>query len=114
MHIYFEGVGLRPWHIGDAARLAAIADNRDISDNLRDGLPFPYNLQDAINWLNNILPVNYPPRYFAVIVNEEIAGSIGIELKSDIQGIRCNKDLRRDLLRQSCFCRSPLRGRIYP
>ncbi len=84
MEIIFEGVGLRPWHISDAARLAAIADNKDISDNLRDGLPFPYTLQDAIRWLNNILPVNYPPRYFAVIFNQEIAGSIGIELKSDI------------------------------
>jgi [ribosomal protein S5]-alanine N-acetyltransferase len=84
MEIFFEGVCLRPWHIGDAARLAAIADNRDISDNLRDGLPFPYTLQDAIRWLNNILPLNYPPRYFAVIFEQEITGSIGIELKSDI------------------------------
>jgi [ribosomal protein S5]-alanine N-acetyltransferase len=84
MEISYEDVGLRPWHIGDAARLAAIADNKDISDNLRDGLPFPYTLQDAIRWLNNILPLNYPPRYFAVIFNESIAGSMGIELKSDI------------------------------
>jgi [ribosomal protein S5]-alanine N-acetyltransferase len=84
MEILFEGILLRPWHIGDAARLAAIADNRDISDNLRDCLPFPYTIQDAISWLNTILPVNYPSRYFAVIFDEEIVGSIGIELKSDI------------------------------
>jgi [ribosomal protein S5]-alanine N-acetyltransferase len=84
MEIFFEGIGLRPWHIGDATRLADIADNKDISSNLRDGLPFPYTLQDAIRWLNNILPVNYPPRYFAVIFNDEIVGSIGIELKTDI------------------------------
>jgi RimJ/RimL family protein N-acetyltransferase len=84
MEILFEGISLRPWHIGDAARLASIADDKDISCNLRDGLPFPYSLQDAVRWLNLILPMNFPPRYFALIFNEEIVGSISIELKSDI------------------------------
>jgi [ribosomal protein S5]-alanine N-acetyltransferase len=84
MEIVFEDISLRPWRIGDAVRLAEIADNKDISDNLRDGFPYPYTLQDAIRWLNIILPVNFPPRYFSVTYNEGIVGSIGIELKSDI------------------------------
>jgi [ribosomal protein S5]-alanine N-acetyltransferase len=84
MEILFEGIVLRPWLYSDAARLAVIADNKNISDNLRDGFPNPYSLQDAKNWLNIILPDNVPPQFFAIKVNDEIVGRIGIVLKSDI------------------------------
>jgi len=98
MEIIFEGISLRPWQIDDASRLAYIADDKAISDNLRDVLPFPYSLQDAIWWLNEILPKNSPPRYFAVLFNMEIVGSIGIELKSDIY--RMNAEIGYFLIRQ--------------
>ncbi len=65
MEIFFGGIVLRPWLINDAAQLALIADNKKIADNLRDGFPFPYSLQDAGNWLNIILPENLHPRFFA-------------------------------------------------
>lgn len=84
MEIFFEGITLRPWSICDAAQLALIANNKKIADNLRDGFPFPYSLNDATNWLNIILPENYPPRFFAVTVNNKVAGSIGIVTKTDI------------------------------
>ncbi|MFA5819900.1 MAG: hypothetical protein WC854_11585 [Bacteroidales bacterium] len=61
MEIFFEGIVLRPWSIRDAAQLASIANNKNIADNLREGFPFPYSLQDAGNWLNIILPENLPP-----------------------------------------------------
>jgi ribosomal-protein-alanine N-acetyltransferase len=84
MEISFEGIVLRPWSIGDAGQLALIADNKKIADNLRDGFPFPYSLNDAKNWLNIILPENYPPRFFAITVNKQLVGSIGIVTKTDI------------------------------
>jgi len=84
MEISFEGIVLRPWSIGDAGQLALIADNKKIADNLRDGFPFPYSLKDAKNWLNIILPENYPPRFFAITVNKQLVGSIGIVTKTDI------------------------------
>jgi len=84
MEISFEGILLRPWLVSDARKLALIADNKNIADNLRDGFPFPYSLKDAKDWLNLILPENYPPRFFAIIVEKELAGSIGIVKKSDI------------------------------
>lgn len=84
MEIIFEGIVLRPWSIKDAAQLAIIANNNNIACNLRDGFPFPYSLQDARNWLNMILAENNPPRFFAVISNGKLAGSIGIVSKSDI------------------------------
>lgn len=84
MEILFEGVILRPWSIHDAGELAVIADNKKVADNLRDGFPNPYSLQDATEWLNIILPENQPPRFFAIMVNKQLVGSIGIVTKSDI------------------------------
>jgi ribosomal-protein-alanine N-acetyltransferase len=84
MEIIFEGIVLRPWSFNDAVKLAKIADNKKIADNLRDGFPFPYSLKDAKNWLNLILPENSPPRFFAITIEKQLVGSIGIVLKSDI------------------------------
>jgi ribosomal-protein-alanine N-acetyltransferase len=84
MEILFEGVILRPWSVGDARELAIIADNKKISDNLRDGFPYPYSLKDARNWLNIIIPENFPPRFFAITIDRQLVGSIGIVSKSDI------------------------------
>jgi len=84
MEISFEGIVLRPWSISDATELALIADNKKIADNLRDGFPFPYSLQDACNWLDTILPENSPPRFFALTIDKQLVGSIGIVSKSDI------------------------------
>jgi ribosomal-protein-alanine N-acetyltransferase len=84
MEIFLEGITLRPWTITDARQLALIADNKNISDNLRDGLPYPYTVKDARDWLNLILPENIPPRFFAITIENEVVGSIGIVAKTDI------------------------------
>jgi [ribosomal protein S5]-alanine N-acetyltransferase len=84
MEIEFEGIVLRPWSINDATELALIADNNKIACNLRDGFPSPYSIQDAINWLNLIIPENFPPRFFALLVDNVLVGSIGIVTKTDI------------------------------
>lgn len=84
MKVSFEGIILRPWLISDAPRLAQIADNKKIADNVRDGLPSPYSLKDARDWLNLILPENIPPRYFAITIDDLVVGSIGIVSKNNI------------------------------
>ena len=84
MEIFFEGIILRPWGISDASQLALIADNKKVADNLRDGFPFPYSLKDAYDWLNIILPENHPPRFFAITIDNQLVGSIGIVKKTDI------------------------------
>jgi [ribosomal protein S5]-alanine N-acetyltransferase len=84
MEIFFEGIILRPWSIRDAVVLAGLANNKNIADNLRDGFPFPYSLKDAKKWLNLILPENFPPRFFAIVADNLIVGSIGIVSKDDI------------------------------
>jgi ribosomal-protein-alanine N-acetyltransferase len=84
MEIILEGVVLRPWSVKDAERLAIIANNNNIADNLRDGFPYPYALSDAHKWLNSIIPINDPPRFFAILSDNRLAGSIGIVIKDDI------------------------------
>lgn len=84
MEISSEGIILRPWSIKDATDLALIANNKKIADNLRDGLPFPYTRNDAIDWLNTILPENFPPRFFAITVDSRVVGNIGLVTKTDI------------------------------
>lgn len=84
MEIFSEGISLRPWILSDAPQLALIADNKKIADNLRDGLPSPYTLRDAQDWINLIIPENTPPRYFAIISENQIVGTIGIVSKTNI------------------------------
>jgi [ribosomal protein S5]-alanine N-acetyltransferase len=84
MEILFEGIILRPWSIDDAAQLAEIANNKNIADNVRDLFPFPYSLKDARKWIRSILPLNSPPRNFAVLDNNVIVGNIGILIKEDV------------------------------
>jgi RimJ/RimL family protein N-acetyltransferase len=84
MEIFSEGILLRPWAISDASNLAIVANNKKIAENVRDGFPFPYSVRDAHDWLNIILPENFPPRFFAIISDSQLVGSIGIITKTDI------------------------------
>lgn len=74
---------LRPWQKQDAQELAQIANNRNIWNNVRDALPSPYTVMDALQWIahvNNRSPV----LNFAIVFNGRIAGSIGCNPKEDI------------------------------
>jgi [ribosomal protein S5]-alanine N-acetyltransferase len=84
MKIALSDISLIPWSLKYADRLAEIANNKKIADNLRDGLPNPYSVSDATNWLNSIIPVNDPPRFFAIFHGNILTGSIGLVTKEDI------------------------------
>ena len=84
MEISFEDIILRTWQMEDASELAVIANNRRIAENLRDGFPYPYSFNDACSWLNLTIPINDPPRFFAILSGNRLAGSIGIVTKDDI------------------------------
>jgi len=84
MEIHFDGGFLRPWAESDAPELALLANNKSIADNLRDLFPHPYSLADAIQWLTMVLRQEGPVRYFAIIVDGKLAGSIGLAPKTDI------------------------------
>jgi ribosomal-protein-alanine N-acetyltransferase len=84
MEIPFEGGLLRPWSVIDAEELVLIANHKIIADNLRDGFPNPYSIDDAHDWLELVLKMGEPARFFAIVSEDRLAGSIGIVTKEDI------------------------------
>ncbi|RFM30360.1 GNAT family N-acetyltransferase [Deminuibacter soli] len=74
---------VRPWQKEDAPGLAYISNNRNIWNNVRDALPFPYTLTDAQQWIQ-LCATQTPARNFAVEYKGEVAGSIGCVPGEDI------------------------------
>jgi len=70
---------IREWTIEDAAGLAEILNNRNILNNLRDGLPYPYTEKDAQEYITSMLAADKTKTFaFAVTVDDKVVGSIGV------------------------------------
>jgi len=78
-----SNVILRPWQREDAQQLAAIANNRNIWNYIRDSFPSPYTVLDAIQWIEKEKGAN-PVASFAVLYDGQIAGSMGIIRDEDV------------------------------
>lgn len=74
---------LRPWQKQDAQELAAVANNRSIWNNVRDAMPSPYTVMDALRWIAHTA-AQQPTVNFAIVYKGKIAGSIGCNTKEDI------------------------------
>ncbi len=46
---------IRQWRINDAQCLCEAINNKKIQDNLRDGIPFPYNIRSAEEFITAML-----------------------------------------------------------
>jgi RimJ/RimL family protein N-acetyltransferase len=77
------GCRLRSWRRDDAPALAHHADNRKIWRNVRDHFPHPYTVPDAELWIERVLS-GEPETQFAIEVNGEAAGGIGVFLQEDV------------------------------
>ena len=76
---------IRPWRIEDADDLAEVINNKNIMDNLRDGLPYPYTPEDAKEYISAMLAADQDKTYaFAITVNDKVIGSIGVFRKDNI------------------------------
>lgn len=77
---------IRPWAETDAESLHRHANNREVSIHLRDRFPFPYGLEQARTFLG--WTARQPsPTVWAIEVDGEAAGGIGIELHSDVERV---------------------------
>jgi RimJ/RimL family protein N-acetyltransferase len=77
---------VRPWASTDAESLHQHANNRKVSLHLRDRFPFPYERQHAATFLEWI--ARQPaPTVWAIEVNGEAVGGIGIEMHSDVERV---------------------------
>jgi RimJ/RimL family protein N-acetyltransferase len=77
------GAVLRAWERGDAATLVRHADNRTVWLTLGDRFPHPYRRADAERWLDAVVGQD-PVLHFAIVVNGEAAGGVGLELQQDV------------------------------
>ena len=83
MEIKLNKSTLRPWKHGDEESLVRHANSRRIWRNLRDAFPHPYTLADAKRWIEIANPA--PPLLnFAIVVDDEAVGGIGLLLKEDV------------------------------
>ena len=74
-------VKIRKWELSDAADLASVLSNKEIQNNLRDGLPYPYTEQDGKDYISAMLSANENETFaFAVTVDNKVIGSISVFL----------------------------------
>lgn len=77
MKIIGDGFILKSFEAEDKYSLAKHANNKLISLNLRDGIPYPYTLKDAEWFINSVLKNNDPVTQFMIQINNEVTGCIG-------------------------------------
>lgn len=85
-----NGTVLRAPRLADAESLARHAHNRDVWINLRDRFPYPYAVEDAIQWIGGVSNER-PRRSFIIAVNGEAVGGIGLVIGHDIE--RCSAEV---------------------
>lgn len=73
---------LRKWKYFDLRNLIKNANNHKIAINMRDGFPYPYTVDAGKQWIefagNN-------DSIFAIAINNEVVGSIGLNIGEDIE-----------------------------
>lgn len=76
---------IRSWRPADAPDLAEALNNKKVQDNLRDGIPMPYTVKDAEEFIQAMLAADNTKTYpFAITVNDRVIGSIGVFRKDNI------------------------------
>ena len=74
---------IRPWALADLTSLVKYANNFNISRNLTNHFPFPYT-EDAGKIFIEFAMAGRPNHIFAIEIDGEAAGGIGIHPQSDI------------------------------
>jgi len=76
-------ITLRPLDDKDSVELALLANNKKIWDNLRDFIPFPYTIDDAIFFIN-LVKQEKPRMTFAIEFEGHFCGVIGLVGLNDV------------------------------
>lgn len=77
---------VRDWSAGDLASLVRHANNRKIWINLRDRFPHPYLEEHGRQFLNHVATLT-PSRIWAIEVDGEAAGGVGLEMLGDVERV---------------------------
>src|SRR6187549_716637 len=81
--LQYEKVILRPLTNNDSTELARLANNKKIWDNLRDFIPFPYTIDNAIFFIN-LTKQQDPQLNFAIEYDGQFCGVIGLAPQQDV------------------------------
>ncbi len=73
----------RKFKISDAKRLALLANNSKIAENMRDSFPYPYKISDAKSFIRNI-PKHEEAMIWAVCLDQELIGALGVHMLDDV------------------------------
>ena len=85
-------IGIRKWRLSDAKDLAKTLSNRNVMNNLRDGLPYPYTKQDAVDYITAMMEADENETFaYAVTVDDKAVGSIGAFRQGNIHS--CTAEL---------------------
>lgn len=77
---------LRKWQESDAPSVLKYADNKKISDNLRDVFPHPYTLADAEFYVKDCAQNSEEAQLCrAIVIDGEAVGSVGIFVQNDVK-----------------------------
>jgi [ribosomal protein S5]-alanine N-acetyltransferase len=74
---------LRPFTIDDLHSLVKFANNYNIAKNLTNAFPHPYSIENGKAFIE-MATQNSPSNVFAIEINGEAAGAIGIHPQNDI------------------------------
>ena len=76
---------IRRWRIEDANDIAETLNNKKVLDNLRDGIPFPYTVEDAKEFIQAMNVADPETTFsFAITVDDKAIGSIAAFRQSNI------------------------------
>lgn len=76
-------VNLRPLTMADAPKMAELANNKNISINLRDGFPHPYTLEHAKSFVEMCMAQD-PTTIFGIVYDGEYVGNVGLTKGTDV------------------------------
>ncbi len=75
---------LRQWHISDLDNLVTAANNYNISKNLTNKFPFPYNAENGKSFINMATDKENSATIFCIEIDQKASGGIGIHPQDDI------------------------------
>ena len=86
MRLVLSHCTVRPWLATDLDSLVTHANNRNVSRQLRDRFPFPYQRENGAGFLGWIVP-QAAPTAWALDIDGQAVGGIGIELQTDVSRV---------------------------
>ena len=78
-----QKINIRNWQISDAQALAAVANNRNVWNSIRNEFPSPYTVMDALAWIKHANEEK-PVANFAIEIGNIVAGNISCTRHKDV------------------------------